>query len=274
MLKLRIITALILLPAVLAGIFMLETHWFGLVWALALNVAAWEWLALSRINAKPLQLFGLVIVNGMLWFAWHYQSYELFAETVLLTAGVVWLAVIMNLRGDPVSQLQTWSQTRFRLLGVATGTIIIVPTWFALVLLHQQTPWLVLNVFCLVWIADIGAYFSGRRWGKRKLAPNISPGKSWEGVYGALVATLLYAIVVAHWLDVTIDRQFQFVAICAVTVAISVYGDLLESVFKRVTGVKDSGRILPGHGGMMDRLDSITAAAPVFAAGMILTGWM
>jgi len=274
MLKLRIITALILLPAVLAGIFLLETHWFGFAWALALNVAAWEWLALSRINAKLWQLLGLVIVNVMLWLAWQYQSHGLFAETVLLTASVVWLAVIMNLRGDPVVRLQAWSQARFRLLGVATGMIVIVPTWFALVLLHQQTPWLVLNVFCLVWIADIGAYFSGRRWGKRKLAPKISPGKSWEGVFGALFATLLYALVVSQWFASGIDQQVLFVVVCLVTVAVSVYGDLLESVFKRVTGVKDSGQILPGHGGMMDRLDSITAAAPVFATGMIITGWV
>ena len=263
-----------MLPAVLAGIFMLETPWFGLVWALALNIAAWEWLALSRVNSKPFQVLGLVGVNTILWFAWQYQTLELFAVSLLLTTSVVWLAVIMNLRGDPVPRLQQWSQARFRLLGLATGIVVIVPTWFALVLLHQATPWLVLNVFCLVWIADIGAYFSGRRWGKRKLAPNISPGKSWEGVYGALVATLFYAFVVSHWLDGALDRQFLFVVICLVTVAVSVYGDLLESVFKRVTGVKDSGRILPGHGGMMDRLDSITAAAPVFAVGMILTGWL
>jgi phosphatidate cytidylyltransferase len=127
----------------------------------------------------------------------------------------------------------------------------------------------VLFLLLLIWAADTAAYFIGRRWGSRKLAPTLSPGKTWVGVYGALAAAGIAALALALWLDLTAGLAAGVVVICLLTASISVVGDLYESLVKRRRGVKDSGRLLPGHGGMLDRIDSLTAAAPVFALGFL-----
>jgi phosphatidate cytidylyltransferase len=142
--------------------------------------------------------------------------------------------------------------------------------------LFKQWPeanWLILAVMVLVWGADIGAYFSGRRFGKRKLAPRVSPGKSWEGVFGGLLATLLICLLVGLYRGWSTLDLFLALAGTAVVVLVSVVGDLTESMFKRQSGVKDSSNLLPGHGGVLDRIDSLTAAIPLFAALLWLAGW-
>jgi phosphatidate cytidylyltransferase len=143
----------------------------------------------------------------------------------------------------------------------------------AILALHQngeEGPLLLLFLLVLIWVADSGAYFAGHRWGKRKLAPVISPGKSWEGVYGALVGASLCGAVLA-WYQQDEAGALWLIPVSVVTVAISVVGDLFESILKRRMDMKDSGNLLPGHGGMLDRIDSLTAAAPVFALGLQLT---
>ncbi len=152
------------------------------------------------------------------------------------------------------------------------GLPVLVPAWLALSYLHrvpERGPQLTLFLLLLVFAADIGAYFAGRAFGRLKLAPQVSPGKTWEGVIGGLSSAALIAYAGALWF------KFDTIAIlglgCAVAL-VSVVGDLTESMFKRHVGLKDSGAILPGHGGMLDRLDSITAAAPVFALGMVWLG--
>jgi phosphatidate cytidylyltransferase len=132
---------------------------------------------------------------------------------------------------------------------------------------------LILAVMVLVWGADIGAYFAGRRFGKRKLAPQVSPGKSWEGVYGGLVATLMMCAGVGVYRDWSVSDLLLALLGTAAVVMISVVGDLTESMFKRQAGIKDSSNLLPGHGGVLDRIDSLTAAIPVFAALLWLSGW-
>ena len=156
------------------------------------------------------------------------------------------------------------------------GLLILLPAWQGLVLFKQwpEANWLILAVMVLVWGADIGAYFAGRRFGKRKLAPQVSPGKSWEGVFGGLLATLLICVGVAIYRDWSFASLLLGLIGTAVVVLISVVGDLTESMFKRQSGVKDSSNLLPGHGGVLDRIDSLTAAIPVFAALLWLAGWV
>ncbi len=156
----------------------------------------------------------------------------------------------------------------------AGGVLMLVSTWIGLVWLHglTQGPNLVLCLLLLIWIADSAAYFTGRRWGRHKLAPVVSPGKTLEGVLGALGGGLLWGLVLASWFGRGWGQQAGVVALCLLTVLVSVYGDLYESLLKRRRGVKDSGRLLPGHGGLLDRIDSLMAAAPVFALGLILLG--
>ncbi|MGH8377042.1 MAG: phosphatidate cytidylyltransferase, partial [Pseudomonas sp.] len=155
------------------------------------------------------------------------------------------------------------------------GFLILLPAWQGLVLLKQWQlgNWLIMAVMVLVWGADIGAYFSGKAFGKRKLAPQVSPGKSWEGLYGGLLLSLVITAVVAVHRDWSAANLLQGLFGAAVVVLASVVGDLTESMFKRRSGIKDSSNLLPGHGGVLDRIDSLTAAIPVFAVLLWAVTW-
>lgn len=270
MLKQRIMTALILLPIVVSAILYLPNPAFALLWAVALNLAAWEWSALARLSSLVSRIIWLFVINVVLIALWFNINVSAITDTVMLLAAGFWGVVMVSLLFDITRRMADLSATAYRTVSVATGVFIIVPTWLALVLLHQSEPSRVLLVFCLVWSADTGAYFAGRRFGKRKLAPSISPGKSWEGVIGGLLVSLLLVYVWSLTADMPQAEQVAFIIISMIAVMVSIYGDLLESVFKRVSGIKDSGQLLPGHGGIMDRLDSITAAGPIFMAGYLI----
>jgi phosphatidate cytidylyltransferase len=155
---------------------------------------------------------------------------------------------------------------------VVVGWVVLLGGWMALVELQSRSPWLVLAAMAIVWIADTAAYFSGRAFGRRKLAPEISPGKTWEGVYGALAAVALYTFLLltlaapaglANALDASVIAAS--IACALMITGISVIGDLFESLMKRHAGVKDSGNLLPGHGGVLDRIDALLAAMPLAA---------
>ncbi|MFW5453013.1 phosphatidate cytidylyltransferase [Thioalkalivibrio sulfidiphilus] len=179
-------------------------------------------------------------------------------------AGVVWWAVVLVLLA-----IYQPGGHRYPLLTGLAGLLTLVPAGLALVMLHEVSPlWLVFLVF-LTSSADSAAYFTGKRFGRNKLAPHISPGKTREGLLGALVATALLGLAGAWWFQVHPGLWFYFVALCLVTALLSVAGDLFESLVKREAGVKDSGTLLPGHGGVLDRIDSLTAAAPVFLLGLV-----
>jgi len=270
MLKQRIITALLLLPIVFGSILLLPVDLFSMLWAAVMSVAAYEWLKLSGVKNSLSLLLGVVVLNILFASVWFYPFPNIAAEWFILIA---WLLIIISFFTNPVLKLQQCNATTYSIIGVVVGCVVIFSTWLAMVLLHENSPWLVLHVFGIVWVADTGAYFSGRRFGKRKLAPTISPGKSWEGVWGAMIAVTIYSACVSIW-ALENEQHGLFILICLIAAIASVAGDLLESVFKRASGVKDSGHILPGHGGAMDRLDSITAAAPVFAASYYLAGWL
>ncbi|AMS14050.1 MULTISPECIES: phosphatidate cytidylyltransferase [Pseudomonas] len=260
MLKQRIITALILLPIALCGFFLLEGSAFALFIGLVVTLGAWEWARLAGFEAQSTRIAYAVVVAALLFLM---QLLPGIAPWVLGAAVLWWgLATFLVL---------TYPRTREHWAGAAAklviGLLILLPAWQGLVFIKQQPlgNWLIMAVMVLVWGADIGAYFSGKAFGKRKLAPQVSPGKSWEGVYGGLLLSLVITAVVGLVAGWSVGQIILGLLGAAIVVFISVVGDLTESMFKRQAGIKDSSNLLPGHGGVLDRIDSLTAAIPVFA---------
>ena len=266
----RVLTALILAPLAIAIVLWPPTAIFALLCAVAFLAAWWEWAQLSGLKnraASIVLLLAAVAVFGLLW--WGHAAVEI----PLVLLGVAWWVVAcLWLRHFAFAAAPT---NENRALKLMAGALIIFPAWIALVAIHDREPhghWWTLLALLIVWSADIGAYFSGRTFGKRKLAPQVSPGKTWAGAYGALVAGTLVAVIGGWLLDVRGTSLVGLAVLACLTVAASIVGDLIESLMKRHAKVKDSGTIFPGHGGLLDRLDSVFAALPVFAAGLWLLG--
>ena len=270
MLGTRILTAAILVPLVLAALFLLAPVGWGTVSLLVMGVAAIEWANLAGYGKGTRTLFvTATLVSGMLLL-------------VSLAAGDEsrWGDVVLAICGAAtcfwVFMAPPWLAFRWkpasRLAMAVVGWIALIGTWVALVSLQARSPWLVLAAMAVVWIADTAAYFAGRAFGRHKLAPQISPGKTWEGVYGALAAVAVYAVALVplagaagHSGAVSPVAVGLWVACALALVALSVEGDLFESLLKRHAEVKDSGRLLPGHGGILDRIDALLAAMPAAA---------
>ncbi|QLF94813.1 phosphatidate cytidylyltransferase [Pseudomonas sp. ABC1] len=259
MLKQRIITAAILLPLALCGFFLLSGLSFALFIGLVVTLGAWEWARLAGYEAQTVRLGYAALVALALVLLYHVP---LLAPWVMAVSLLWWLAAILLVFGYPGSQ-RFWGGKGGSLI---IGLLVLLPAWQGLLLLKQWSDagWLILAVMLLVWVADIGAYFSGKALGRRKLAPAVSPGKSWEGLLGGLLASLLLSLVVLIYCGWPTARVLAALLVAAIVVLISVVGDLTESMFKRSAGIKDSSQLLPGHGGVMDRIDSLTAAVPVF----------
>jgi phosphatidate cytidylyltransferase len=270
MLKQRILTAVLLAPLAIAGVLGLSTPWFALVLGALCAAGLVEWARLVGLRSLPAQLAlmaGNVALMLLLWF-WPQRDEALRIEMFL---GVAWwpLAALW-LRHFSFGQALARRNQSIKALA---GSLIVVPAWAAGVLLHGSGgngPRWVLFVLVLIWCADVFAYFAGRRYGTTKLAPRVSPGKTRAGLYGALIGSALYAAVAGVALGHSDGALFVFVLLSVVTVGVSVVGDLFESLIKRHSNVKDSGNIFPGHGGVLDRLDSLFAALPVFVAGKLL----
>ncbi|PTU03274.1 phosphatidate cytidylyltransferase [Pseudomonas sp. HMWF031] len=260
MLKQRIITALILLPIALCGFFLLEGSAFALFIGLVVTLGAWEWARLAGFTAQSMR-FGYAAVVAVMLLVMHLLPG---LAPWILGASVIWWGGATYLVLTYPQSSAHWASAACKLV---VGLLILLPAWQGLVLIKQEPlgNWLIMAVMVLVWGADIGAYFSGRAFGKRKLAPQVSPGKSWEGVYGGLVSSLLITVIVGFVRDWTVAQLFKGLIGAALIVFVSVVGDLTESMFKRQSGIKDSSNLLPGHGGVLDRIDSLTAAIPVFA---------
>ncbi|WP_312761510.1 phosphatidate cytidylyltransferase [Stutzerimonas balearica] len=268
MLKQRIITAAILLPIALIGFFLLEGLAFAIFIGVAVTLGGWEWARLAGFSSQSVRIgyaAGVALLLAVLY------ANPALAAWVLAAAIAWWVFATFLVLGYPQSR-RYWGGAGGSL---AFGFLVLLPAWQALVLLKQwpMGNWLIVAVMVLVWVADIGAYFSGRRFGRRKLAPEVSPGKSWEGLFGGLVASLLVTVGVGLYRDWAPRELVLALLGAAVVVLISVIGDLTESMFKRNAGIKDSSQLLPGHGGVMDRIDSLTAAVPVFAVLLWLAGW-
>ena len=260
MLKARVATALLLVVALAGVVFLLPAVAAAVAFGLVAAVAAWEWAGLMKIDAPGRVMYAGVVAL----FCWQiYLLGESGFVLFWLASAVFWLL--------PAA---LWLRYRWRLsgndfVGYAVGLILIVAAWAALVDLHGRGPWPLLAVMALAWVADIAAYFVGRRFGRRKLAPNISPGKTWEGVAGAMAGAVIYgpAAAIATGLVVAPSalHLLGVALLSALLTAISVAGDLFESLLKRQAGLKDSSALLPGHGGVLDRIDSLLALLPVAA---------
>lgn len=266
----RIGTALALAPLVL-GITLYGSHaLFAGLCTVAVLAGAWEWAGIAKPRRARWKALGLVLTALLLALCYHHIDGVLTLYVVGLS--LLWWAaalVLIMLRQDG----RRFSPGLLSQAGI--GMMVLVPAWVAVVALHAHPefrgPALVACLFVVVWSADTGAYYTGKRWGRHKLAIHISPGKTLEGLFGAfgfgLAAALLCALLL---LQASQGELLPFLLVCAVTIAASVIGDLTESMIKRSGGVKDSGELLPGHGGALDRIDSLTAAAPVFFAGLLL----
>ena len=260
MLKLRVITAVILVAALGSVLFLLPRFAAILVFSAISAIAAWEWSGLLLSATIGRLLFPLWILLLCFLAQEHAES----LLTIWIVAAGFWLVLV------PVWFAGRWRVTS-GLLGYLTGTIVIIPTWAALVQLYLRGPWQLLAVMALVWVADIAAYFVGRAVGRHKLAPTISPGKTWEGALGALVAGLIYGLLLNRYavLGFSVEWYLVIGAMIAL-VAVSIVGDLFESMIKRQANVKDSSNLLPGHGGVLDRIDSLTSTLPLAALGLYL----
>ena len=276
MLKQRVLTALVLAPLIVALVFLTSTLVFAALLGVIFLAGLWEWTRMSGVRNRPLRaclLLGYAIVMVLLWRIVNSDWWWLPA----LVGVAWWLAATLWLRNMRFGAARTHAHIAVKLLA---GLLVVVPAWCAVVALHvgpvAQAPphaaWWVVFCACIVIAADSGAYFAGTRFGGRKLAPSISPGKTWAGVYGALVCAAVIGVAGGWIAHASPGLLLGVVALALVTVVFSIIGDLFESLVKRHAGVKDSGALFPGHGGLFDRMDSLVAAVPVFVLGKALLG--
>jgi phosphatidate cytidylyltransferase len=262
MLKTRIVTALVLAAALLGVLFALPPLAGVAFFWVAVLLGAWEWARFAGLESRPARVAYVLATAALGALTWSATRAPAELHGLLVVACAWWgvALVWLSLRPAAVSPLAA----------ALAGQLVLVPTAIAIArLLEGRAPAsgaaLLLCMLLLVWAADIGAYFAGRRFGRLKLAPAVSPNKTWEGVIGGTLLATAVAVGEARWLGVP---TVPYLGLGLVVVCASIVGDLTESMFKRVAGLKDSGTLLPGHGGVLDRIDSITAAAPFYALGL------
>jgi phosphatidate cytidylyltransferase len=265
----RVVTALVLAPVVITGVLLLPTLYLSLLFGLIVLIGGWEWTRLAGISDWPGRVIYLLLLASLLWLVAELLTYSDYSVWFFACVVLWWGLVSINL--VRIKLIQS-APLRFSLFAAVSGFFVLVPAWAAIHTLHgsgESGPILTLFLLLLIWAADVGAYFAGHRWGKTKLSPVISPGKTRAGLYGAMASSVVGAVVLSWWMSEW-SRLHWLVMLCLATVLLSVVGDLFESLFKRQAGVKDSGTIFPGHGGVLDRIDSVTAAAPLFLLGSFL----
>ncbi|BCO18087.1 phosphatidate cytidylyltransferase [Alteromonas sp. McT4-15] len=279
MLKQRIITALILAPLALYAILFLPIFWFEIAIAGVVGIGAYEWANMSGVCERPKKLmylvgaFSICILLSLIVDAdsiWHQGQLHGLYRGILTISVFWWIASLFMVLAYP-KHTGFWRESK----GVRTlfGALTLIPTWVAVIALktslydvdHHYGTSLIFYVLGIVWAADIGAFFVGVKFGRHKLRPNVSPGKSLEGLLGGIAASFAIIAFAALHYQVEPSRIWLHFVVGCITVAVSALGDLNESMLKRCAGIKDSGKILPGHGGVLDRIDSLTAAFPVFA---------
>ncbi|MDH5784983.1 MAG: phosphatidate cytidylyltransferase [Chromatiales bacterium] len=266
MLKQRIITALILAPLVVWAILSLQNATLSMILGVVFTLGAWEWSRLVGIECHLGRIGYSAIFPVSFYFYYPLLSEGTWLQFLLTLAAVWWALALLSVVTFPRSE-GLWKSSA--LARAFAGPFVLIPSWGALTLLHSSYgPGYFILLMLIIWGADSGAYFAGRAFGKHKLAPHVSPGKSWEGVIGGLLTAVVIAVIATQWLD-AVSGLTGFITLVVLTVFISVLGDLTESLFKRVMTIKDSGTILPGHGGVLDRIDSLTAAAPIFTLGLL-----
>ena len=278
MTRTRLLAALVMAPLAIAAVLLLSTPWMAALSAAAFLIGLWEWLRLAEIDDPiargVLLLVNLLLMVALVWASRSATGGSLILFQIMVMLGVIWwlLAVIWLRHYDFASD----HDTHARVFKLAAATLSIIPAWCALALIHASQPhgnrWLLVALM-IVWAADSGAYFAGRKFGKTKLSPRISPNKTVEGLFGGVIAGMIVALAAAPLAGASM-KQLPYVAIVAIwTILFSVVGDLYESLLKRHVGAKDSSHLIPGHGGVLDRIDSVLAALPVFALGKLLFGF-
>lgn len=268
MLKTRIVTATILVATFLLAVFGLPQKGWLLFCAGILAIAAWEWAALSGLSQFGRSAFAISIVISGIAIAWRWPAVPGFQDT-----GVYYLIAVVFWLGIMPPWLNNGLRAGSNALVAVTGWAVLLPCFLAMIHLQAISPGTLLKFMAIVWIADSAAYFAGRRFGRRKLAPSISPGKTWEGVAGALLAVTAYGILWIFYFNWGIPSVVQATSAGPAGMLIvlwffalfSICGDLFESALKRRAGVKDSGKILPGHGGILDRIDALIPVLPLAA---------
>ncbi|CAM3577735.1 phosphatidate cytidylyltransferase [Vibrio aquimaris] len=273
--KQRIITALILAPAVILGIFKLPLAIFMLAVATVTVIGYWEWTQFVESKTRLLALTPSIFISAisLAFIPFDARSLSLMTDVhiAVLSVGSIWWIISSGLVLSFPRSAKLWQHSN--VLRHVFGVLTLLPFFWSILLLRAEGIYedsyhgakLVLFVCFIVWAADSGAYFCGKSFGRRKMAPHVSPNKTIEGLIGGIATAIFVGWGTAVWFDIEFSSSFSMVFITLITVVISVLGDLVESMFKRVSGIKDSGNILPGHGGILDRVDSLTAAFPVFA---------
>ena len=253
MLKTRLITSLVLFLTIGAAFVYLPPLYWGLLVLAVTAIGAWEWAGMSKFNKTFSFIYSsLFLLLGLFVILYTPQSMQLVIVWGVLVAAIFWLLIAPFL-------LAFTPRINNRFLMAILGLITIIPFGLTLIALREINP-LLLVVFALtVWIADSTAYFAGKRFGKHKLASTISPGKTWEGVLGAFVAVTIYAVMLSY----LTHQSYWFVLVFWGVMILSIMGDLFESLIKRQADVKDSSNLLPGHGGVLDRIDGLTSSLPL-----------
>ena len=286
MLKQRIITAVLLLPLVGCLLFLPDLLTFSAILVPIFGILVWEWSRLLQTGKAGQSVFivlSLAAVGGLFYQLYQQDFfseaslpllwYDAYPFKLLIVALLVWVVASIFVLLYPKT-----TKTLFRgpwLRGLL-GIVILAAAWLAIVVIRSLLinvdytlgAWMLLLMLVIIWGADVGAYFAGKTWGKTKLAPVVSPNKTWEGALGGLVLAVAVGMAVASLLSLELD-WLKFTVFVIVMVVLSVFGDLFESMLKRQANIKDSSNILPGHGGLLDRLDSTLSVAPFFVAGVL-----
>ena len=258
MLKQRVITSIVALAAFMVVLFEVPAVVAQVVIAILIIGGAWEWSRFLGASGRASRIIYVALLAALMGLAaWQLAASSMFIFQLALVwwlAALVWVFFFPT----PIPLALRW----------LCGALVLVPLFVALIALYRSDPALLLFALLIVWAADTGAYFAGRQFGRVKLAPRISPNKTWDGVIGGLLVVVLMSFAGAAWVDIELAVLIPF---CLAVACMSIVGDLTVSMFKRNAGLKDSGTLFPGHGGVLDRIDSVAAAAPLFALGV---SWM
>lgn len=270
-LRARVLTALVLAPVAITGVLWLPSTWFALCFGAVLCYAIWEWTRVIGFRGRRLRALA-VLVNGSIMAGLLLLDPVQWLLPIAWVGVAWWVLAIFWLRAFDFGSEPTRLNREIKTL---VGSVMVVPAWVAAWMIHREPvagPWWTLFVLVLIWVADVSAYFAGRSFGQHKLAPRISPGKTREGVYGALFGTVLFTAGAGWVIEPVPVGHGLLILLATVTVLFSIVGDLFESLIKRQSNLKDSGSLLPGHGGMLDRIDSVLSALPIFVCGRFLIG--
>ncbi|WP_125564073.1 MULTISPECIES: phosphatidate cytidylyltransferase [Pseudoalteromonas] len=284
MLKQRVMTSVVLAPLALLLVFFTPLNLFSVIAGAIILMGAWEWAAFIGLTNRLHKGIYVVMMAAVLaglhthWpitELWHQGRLVADANYVFTLAAAWWLVATVLVMNYP-RMAKAWNEGM--IMRTIAGFLTLIPLWLALNVLrsaeyHQAEQYgsvLIMVVLGIVWSADIGAYFAGKNFGKHKLMPNVSPNKTIEGLIGGLLTSVVFVVIFCYCSDVAQHQWLLYAGLTVVIALFSAVGDLLESMFKREAGLKDSGKCLPGHGGILDRIDSLTAAAPIFA---LLYAW-